>query len=549
MGIKKWTGLLCAVMLAATGCAQLARESLEDAQRNDSDKGTEQSTESESAQGLQSEEATGAVESDGSSAGESTGSDVTSGTLVVGSDDQAAGESGDTESEKADPPSAPAATSPTSTGSSTAKATDAGSNASDATSHRSSDDKGKSHSKSSGGSNKVLVVVPPTAPVTASTTAQAPAPAAPSDKSASTTVPAPAAAPTTATTAKKEVVTTSPTTSSPTTKAPTTKPPTTSSPTTKAPTTKPPTTSSPTTAAPRQQPTGSVLFSEDFTGSGAMSRFQTGLYHRDDSMIGQSQWMGDHSITGPNDLCGPPTEKRVIKRGNRSSGFNNDWIYRCVPGGDLGKAHVMTSIGDTSGYSIGAFSPTQSFSNVREVRWDVNQTDLGDRQWTEVAIIPASKFNMQNLPCTTDVPCATTTHDQLGSVGTQWGGLRARKINTPQQPGGYLEAGGSPGYRCSGCPYAPSRKFGENYGAGDPALTSLMIRRENFFRDNGNGTLTWGFQLDNGSFEEFTVPGSFPTGPVRVVFKDHNYTPLKSPATLMPTTHFTWHWDNIVILQ
>ena len=71
------------------------------------------------------------------------------------------------------------------------------------------------------------------------------------------------------------------------------------------------------------------------------------------------------------------------------------------------------------------------------------------------------------------------------------------------------------------------------------------MRRSNFFRDNGNGTLTWGFQLENGSFNEFTVPGSFPSGPVRVVFKDHNYTPMKSPSTLRSETTFTWHWDNI----
>jgi hypothetical protein len=289
-------------------------------------------------------------------------------------------------------------------------------------------------------------------------------------------------------------------------------------------------------------------FVEEFVDPNSMARFEIGLFHRDDELGGQDEWMGDHTITGPDDLCGPPTEKRIVARGERESGFNDEWVYRCIPGGDLDKAHVMTSIGHTSGYSIGAFSPAQEFTNVREVRWDVNQTDLGDRQWTEVAIIPASKFDMQKLPCTTDVPCDTTTHDELGSVGTQWAGQRARRINTPEQPGGYLEAGGDLGYRCDTCPYAPSSRFGEAYGVGDPALTSLVIRRENFFRDNGDGTLTWGFQLEDGSFEEFTAPGSFPTGPVRVVFKDHNYTPLKSPATLLPETTFTWHWDNIQIL-
>lgn len=288
-------------------------------------------------------------------------------------------------------------------------------------------------------------------------------------------------------------------------------------------------------------------FTEDFTGSESIARFDFHMFHRDDHLVNQSEWPGDHVLTGPNDLCGPPDEKRVVARGERANDFNDEWIYRCVPGGDLGKAHVMTSIGDTSGYSIGAFSPRAVFPSIREVRWDVNQTDLGDRQWTEVSIIPEANFDLNRLPCTDDVPCDTTSHDEIGSVGIQWAGQRVRRINTPEMPNGYMEAGGGLGYRCETCPYAPSRRFGEGFGANDPALTSIQIRRENYFRDNGDNTLTWGFQLEDGSFEEFTVPGSFPSGPLRVAFKDHNYTPMKAPATLLPETTFTWHWDNIVI--
>ena len=139
-------------------------------------------------------------------------------------------------------------------------------------------------------------------------------------------------------------------------------------------------------------------------------------------------------------------------------------------------------------------------------------------------------------------------HDEIGSVGTQWGGQRIRIILTPEMPAGYTQSYGELGYRCNGCPYAPGLRFGTGYGEDDPALTSIRIRRENYFRDNGNGTLTWGFELESGYFQEFTVPGSFPDGEVRVVWKDHGYTPLKSPATLLPETTFTWHWDNFEIL-
>ena len=91
-------------------------------------------------------------------------------------------------------------------------------------------------------------------------------------------------------------------------------------------------------------------------------------------------------------------------------------------------------------------------------------------------------------------------------------------------------------------------RYGEGYGAGDPALTSVAIRRSNYFRDNGDGTLTWGLVLEDGTPCKLARPGAFPAGPVRVVFKDHNYTPLKSPATLLDVTTFTWHWDNIEVV-
>lgn len=302
-------------------------------------------------------------------------------------------------------------------------------------------------------------------------------------------------------------------------------------------------------------------FFEDFSDPDSFARFEYGLFHRDDHLVVQEEWFGDHVVTGPDDECSLPEERRRIRRGDRDEGFNDDWIYRCAPMGDPELAHLMTSIGDTSGYSIGAFTPAMSFVDVVEVRWSVNQTDLGDRQFTEIAIIPTENFHFMRLPCQIGLPCGTDpgnvlglndddtiNHHEIGSIGTQWGGQRARVINTIEQPTGYVQAFGEPGYRCDGCDYSPGMRFGEAYGADDPALTSVRPRLENYLRDNGDGTVTWGLVLSDGTVNDFTVPGAFPSGPVRVVFKDHGYTPLKSEATLVPETTFTWHWDDIEII-
>ena len=69
--------------------------------------------------------------------------------------------------------------------------------------------------------------------------------------------------------------------------------------------------------------------------------------------------------------------------------------------------------------------------------------------------------------------------------------------------------------------------------------SSKAIRRTVTITDNGDGTITTAMpQLG----EAWTVSGSFPKR-FDVVFKDHNYTPLKDG----PVVGHTWHWDNIIV--
>jgi hypothetical protein len=282
-------------------------------------------------------------------------------------------------------------------------------------------------------------------------------------------------------------------------------------PTTAAPATAAPApTVAPTTAAPAP-PTGQ--FVETFTGNTGLDRFNTGIYHRDESatgMVSNTTWTGDHDMN-----CGSPDTQRLIHRDAKNESF-----YMC-------KDHLMTSIGDTAGYSTGWFTPKQTFSSGTRVSWDVNLTDLGGRQWWEVSIVPASF----------DSGVPTCPHCSVQ------GFLSPSPSGLPPYPAGSVVVGNGPlGRDLNVSTNGINRNVAQYYSVCnfDPAAcASKSLRRSFSITDNRNGTVT----VNYGGFATYTVPGSFPAGGFNVVFKDHNYTPDKDGV---PVGH-TWHWDNIVI--
>ena len=125
-----------------------------------------------------------------------------------------------------------------------------------------------------------------------------------------------------------------------------------------------------------------------------------------------TSWTGDHDLN-----CGTPDTQRTIQRAKPSDSF-----YMC-------RDHMMTSIGDTSGYSTGWFTPKQTFTGATQVSWDVNVTDLKARQWWEVAIVPAS-FNsgVAVVPAVCGLPWTLVT-TQRGCRDTRrarWSSARGR---------------------------------------------------------------------------------------------------------------------------
>ena len=137
-----------------------------------------------------------------------------------------------------------------------------------------------------------------------------------------------------------------------------------------------------------------------------------------------------------------------------------------------------------------------------------------------------------SLPCLQDIfefPCvdAAPAYSDWGAIGTS---TFNGDLIIATQDGDEVKSDGAP--------------------SSDPARTDIRERRTHFFRDNGDGTVTFGQEQADGSYLTLTSSGSFPRGDVRVVFKDHGYTPLKSESGF-PYGHptFTWHWDDLLVSE
>jgi hypothetical protein len=262
------------------------------------------------------------------------------------------------------------------------------------------------------------------------------------------------------------------------------------------------------------QSPSSAAFVETFTGNTGLQRFRTGVQHRDGDIHGfglgapgERTWPADHDHN-----CGPPDTKRILDKTDRAGSF-----FNC-------RDHMMTSMGHVDGYSVVWFSPDQTFAHIKRVCWDVNVSSnlLGHRQWWEVGILPVDQpdvFAIDWLAGTFNVP----NYGEVGAVVLGFG---------PDNP-----------------PYPKLSVGNDVVGGGsvnDADRNDIAKRVPHCLRDNGNGTITYSNDTPSGGF---TAPGSFPAGQLKVVFKDHNYTPDKDCGHLPGgvCASYTWHWDNIIV--
>jgi hypothetical protein len=213
-------------------------------------------------------------------------------------------------------------------------------------------------------------------------------------------------------------------------------------------------------------------------------------------------WLGDHNMA-----CGEATTSRVIHASRHGQA-----TYLC-------RDHFMTSMGDVDGYSIVAFSPKRTFARARRVCWDQNLTDLGDRKWVGVHLIPAHAF-----------------HGGLAYIEPTVDGVDETAIPFPAGSLNFSNMNHEVTF-FQGQEQVFDSHSGGSWDSGDDKAT----RYQHCMIANRNGTITFRQQRNDG-FASYSFEGVFPAR-FRLVFTDHNYTPTKDEDPV----GLTWHWDNIIV--
>jgi hypothetical protein len=208
----------------------------------------------------------------------------------------------------------------------------------------------------------------------------------------------------------------------------------------------------------------------------------------------------------------------------------SQFFYHCLPGGDPAKGHIMTAF-DTSGYAIIAFSPNQVMQDVSRVCWDVNATEEGGGKWTNMIVVPEALYQ-QFAPRLDYVTPGFNADSAPGDFNIQQSDHPASTIWGLKDFRGTLDL-----------------FEGDNtlWYSGDTTYTTpdKAQRFTKCVTEIAPGQLEITAARATGETSVYRVAGSFPNGPVRVVFQDDMYNPPK--RALYDPNAVTWHWDNIII--
>ncbi len=313
-------------------------------------------------------------------------------------------------------------------------------------------------------------------------------------------------------------------------------------------------------------------FVATFASSSDLNRFDFGfsgqspLTFTDPGNLGITDYMGDH-----NQMCSGPDQQRAIHVGGSKASLDfSQMFWWCAPGGSPSAGHLMTGV-NTVGYNIAWFSPKPVFNDVTGACWDINETNMSRRKWTQVLFVDDA--DAHRYPVTPDetkaplapnlapMPARGTGGFDLGFVSPEFSDSNGATTNIisggidgqHQTLRGFKESYGmTPFWFQDGEFTTPS--FG---GAGGRVELGGLDKATRYTHCIWNDTINGQdvvhlAEMTPDGRQDFDMPGHIPTGKIRVVFEDDNYNPPKdeppeNPDGTYSADRLTWHWDNVKV--
>ena len=228
------------------------------------------------------------------------------------------------------------------------------------------------------------------------------------------------------------------------------------------------------------------------------------------------------------DNCSGPPNQHIVSSSHLSNAENPDEsFYVC-------KNHMMSSLGEVSGYSVSSFFPRQSFyfADNGVLEFETNMDVDHSRFWWEVMIVPR---HLLKVGAAEDwLPIDETYASDSIVFSLQENGQRKIQYHRGAVPPG--------GIVFSETDWRDWRFVNNEVPSDDPQF--LDRRRRHLHRiEFAEDKITWSIEKLDGGMDAFEVnleePLAFQQG--LVLFKTHSYTPTKDGNL----ARYTVHWDEI----
>ena len=246
---------------------------------------------------------------------------------------------------------------------------------------------------------------------------------------------------------------------------------------------------------------------------------------------GNPPYQGDHNMN-----CQGPTTQRTV-----NPDVHNENFWWCAPNG-AETGHVMLGM-STQSYSISGFAPARSFTDVRQICWDLSLADLGGGKWFTVTVVPWEVFTSHPNTNPRRIAERESPYRLDYTLPEFDNPAETGLFNLQRQPrwmyrvhqtelSAFDEVSGTGSY--------------ENFSIGYVAGNDTATRFKHCLTENSAGDVIATQQTPTG-VTTVNTGTTFPTGPVAVIFADDTYNDHKHDGRPEPVDLVTWHVDNISI--